>query len=227
MCCEYKCLSSWIYLSWDCCVLLYWELSCFEHHGPGVCPRCYGVRDQGWIVQSCVSVSSVAGADIRYCRCSHLIPYAAHTPAASMQNVSASKRGTHERKRQIMQLIPFPVWMLTLFTSLHTSFANFMGLRLPESIHVKIVRTECTIEELPFSYFSFFSLSAVRKRLREDRKANTAQKLQQMKQKLNETERKRKRWLYWKPILAKIGFGTLILVGAYYCWKMYFQEHSL
>jgi len=117
--------------------------------------------------------------------------------------------------------------MLTLFTSLHTSFANFMGLRLPESIHVKIVRTECTIEELPFSYFSFFSLSAVRKRLREDRKANTAQKLQQMKQKLNETERKRKRWLYWKPILVKIGFGTLILVGAYFCWKMYFQEHSL
>ncbi|XP_062343806.1 tyrosine-protein phosphatase non-receptor type 2 isoform X2 [Cinclus cinclus] len=35
--------------------------------------------------------------------------------------------------------------------------------------------------------------SSVRKRLREDRRANTAQKLQQMKQKLNETERKRKR----------------------------------
>nr|XP_038029667.1 tyrosine-protein phosphatase non-receptor type 2 isoform X2 [Anas platyrhynchos] len=71
------------------------------------------------------------------------------------------------------------------------------------------------------------NIESVRKRLREDRKANTAQKLQQMKQKLNETERKRKRWLYWKPILAKIGFGTLILVGAYSCWKMYFQEHSL
>ncbi|XP_071593216.1 tyrosine-protein phosphatase non-receptor type 2 isoform X4 [Heliangelus exortis] len=69
--------------------------------------------------------------------------------------------------------------------------------------------------------------SAVRKRLREDRKANTAQKLQQMKQKLNETERKRKRWLYWKPILTKIGFGTLILVVAFSCWKIYFQEHSL
>ncbi|NXF40519.1 PTN2 phosphatase, partial [Nyctibius bracteatus] len=69
--------------------------------------------------------------------------------------------------------------------------------------------------------------STVRKRLREDRKANTAHKLQQMKQKLNETERKRKRWLYWKPILTKIGFGTLILVGAYSCWKMYFQEQSL
>ncbi|XP_061213397.1 tyrosine-protein phosphatase non-receptor type 2 isoform X5 [Neopsephotus bourkii] len=69
--------------------------------------------------------------------------------------------------------------------------------------------------------------STVRKRLRDDRKANTAQKVQQMKQKLNETERKRKRWLYWQPILTKIGFGTLILVGAYWCWKMYFQEHSL
>uniref|UniRef100_A0A669P5Y4 Tyrosine-protein phosphatase non-receptor type n=2 Tax=Phasianus colchicus TaxID=9054 RepID=A0A669P5Y4_PHACC len=34
---------------------------------------------------------------------------------------------------------------------------------------------------------------AARKRLRDDRKANTAQKVQQMKQKLNETERKRKR----------------------------------
>ncbi|XP_019380524.1 PREDICTED: tyrosine-protein phosphatase non-receptor type 2 isoform X1 [Gavialis gangeticus] len=69
--------------------------------------------------------------------------------------------------------------------------------------------------------------STVRKRLREDRKANTAQKLQQMKQKLSETERKRKRWLYWKPILIKVMFGTLILFGAVYCWKMYFQEHSL
>ncbi|NXH22672.1 PTN2 phosphatase, partial [Bucco capensis] len=61
--------------------------------------------------------------------------------------------------------------------------------------------------------------STVRKRLREDRKANRAQKLQQMKQKLNETETKRKRWLYWKPILTKIGLGTLVLVGAYSFWK--------
>ncbi|XP_075777119.1 tyrosine-protein phosphatase non-receptor type 2 isoform X2 [Pelodiscus sinensis] len=69
--------------------------------------------------------------------------------------------------------------------------------------------------------------STTRKRLREDRKAHTAQKVHQMKQKLSETERKRKRWLYWKPILTKIGFGTIILVGAYSCWKLYFQEHSL
>ncbi|XP_007487806.1 tyrosine-protein phosphatase non-receptor type 2 isoform X5 [Monodelphis domestica] len=69
--------------------------------------------------------------------------------------------------------------------------------------------------------------SAVRKRYREDRKANTAQKVQQMKQRLSETERKRKRWLYWKPILTKIGFGTIILVGAFACWTMYFRQHSL
>ncbi|XP_031221805.1 tyrosine-protein phosphatase non-receptor type 2 isoform X2 [Mastomys coucha] len=37
------------------------------------------------------------------------------------------------------------------------------------------------------------SESILRKRIREDRKATTAQKVQQMKQKLNETERKRKR----------------------------------
>ncbi|XP_064434050.1 tyrosine-protein phosphatase non-receptor type 2 isoform X1 [Mirounga angustirostris] len=49
------------------------------------------------------------------------------------------------------------------------------------------------------------SESVLRKRIREDRKANTAQKVQQMKQRLNETERKRKRWLYWQPILTKMG----------------------
>ncbi|XP_004647265.1 tyrosine-protein phosphatase non-receptor type 2 isoform X2 [Octodon degus] len=37
------------------------------------------------------------------------------------------------------------------------------------------------------------SESVLRKRIREDRKATTAQKVQQMKQRLNETERKRKR----------------------------------
>ncbi|PNI28294.1 PTPN2 isoform 7, partial [Pan troglodytes] len=37
------------------------------------------------------------------------------------------------------------------------------------------------------------SESALRKRIREDRKATTAQKVQQMKQRLNENERKRKR----------------------------------
>ncbi|XP_020841236.1 tyrosine-protein phosphatase non-receptor type 2 isoform X1 [Phascolarctos cinereus] len=69
--------------------------------------------------------------------------------------------------------------------------------------------------------------SAVRKRYREDRKANTAQKVQQMKQRLSETERKRKRWLYWKPILTMMGFGALVLIGAFACWTLYCQKHSL
>ncbi|KAL8182340.1 UNVERIFIED_CONTAM: Tyrosine-protein phosphatase non-receptor type 2 [Gekko kuhli] len=64
---------------------------------------------------------------------------------------------------------------------------------------------------------------AVRKRLREDRKANTAQKVQQMKHRLSEAERKRKRWLYWKPILTKLGFGSAIFIGVYCCWKFFFQ----
>ncbi|XP_077208941.1 tyrosine-protein phosphatase non-receptor type 2 isoform X1 [Paroedura picta] len=65
--------------------------------------------------------------------------------------------------------------------------------------------------------------TAVRKRLREDRKANTAQKVQQMKHRLSEAERKRKRWLYWKPILTKLGFGTAIFIGVYCGWKFFFQ----
>ncbi|XP_062986605.1 tyrosine-protein phosphatase non-receptor type 2 isoform X1 [Elgaria multicarinata webbii] len=65
--------------------------------------------------------------------------------------------------------------------------------------------------------------NAFRKRVREDRKANTAQMVQQMKHKLTEAERKRKRWLYWKPILTKIGFGSAIFIAVYSCWKLYFQ----
>ncbi|XP_031221804.1 tyrosine-protein phosphatase non-receptor type 2 isoform X1 [Mastomys coucha] len=67
------------------------------------------------------------------------------------------------------------------------------------------------------------SESILRKRIREDRKATTAQKVQQMKQKLNETERKRKRWLYWQPILTKMGFVSVILVGALVGWTLLFQ----
>ncbi|XP_005074691.1 tyrosine-protein phosphatase non-receptor type 2 isoform X1 [Mesocricetus auratus] len=65
--------------------------------------------------------------------------------------------------------------------------------------------------------------SILRKRIREDRKATTAQKVQQMKQRLNETERKRKRWLYWQPILTRMGFVSVILVGALVGWSLFFQ----
>nr|XP_033790024.1 tyrosine-protein phosphatase non-receptor type 2 isoform X2 [Geotrypetes seraphini] len=69
--------------------------------------------------------------------------------------------------------------------------------------------------------------STMRKRLREDRKTNTALKLQQMKQKLSDAERKRKRWLYWKPIVLMLGFTTVFVVGSFACWKIYFQGRSL
>ncbi|KAB1258466.1 Tyrosine-protein phosphatase non-receptor type 2 [Camelus dromedarius] len=45
------------------------------------------------------------------------------------------------------------------------------------------------------------STSALRKRLREDRKASTAQKVQQMKQRLSETERKRKSKMSYKQFI--------------------------
>ncbi|CAM5090730.1 unnamed protein product [Eretmochelys imbricata] len=101
---------------------------------------------------------------------------------------------------------------------------NSVGLEKQEQIGEKI-NTELSTKVQDIMDGSIES--TVRKRLREDRKAHTAQKVHQMKQKLSETERKRKRWLYWKPILTKIGFGTVILAGAYSCWKLYFQEHSL
>lgn len=73
----------------------------------------------------------------------------------------------------------------------------------------------------------FVFSSVLRKRIREDRKANTAQKVQEMKQRLNETERKRKRWLYWQPILTKMGFVSFILVGAFVGWTLLFQQNVL
>ncbi|XP_078254188.1 tyrosine-protein phosphatase non-receptor type 2-like isoform X1 [Rhinoraja longicauda] len=63
----------------------------------------------------------------------------------------------------------------------------------------------------------------IRKRHREDRIASTAQKVQRMKQKLNETEVKRKRWLYWKPIVVNIAAVATFAIGAIVCCSLYFQ----
>lgn len=79
----------------------------------------------------------------------------------------------------------------------------------------------------PPTHLSCLVHSALRKRIREDRRAGTAQKVQQMKQRLNETERKRKRWLYWQPILTKMGFVSVILVGAFVGWTLFFQQNVL
>lgn len=67
----------------------------------------------------------------------------------------------------------------------------------------------------------FVSFS-VRKRHREERIASTSQKVQQMKQRLNDSERKRENWLYWRPILLNVGAGAAVAVGLLLCW-MYSQ----
>ncbi|XP_041101267.1 tyrosine-protein phosphatase non-receptor type 2 isoform X2 [Polyodon spathula] len=65
--------------------------------------------------------------------------------------------------------------------------------------------------------------SVRKRRHREDRISSTAQKVLQMKQKLSEAERKRKRWLYWKPILIKVGAATVLAIGIYVSWRVYVQ----
>lgn len=69
---------------------------------------------------------------------------------------------------------------------------------------------------LPVSYFS------VRKRHREERISSTSQRVQQMKQRLTDSERKREKWLYWRPILLTISAGAALTVGLLVYW-MYSQ----
>ncbi|XP_026781781.2 tyrosine-protein phosphatase non-receptor type 2a isoform X2 [Pangasianodon hypophthalmus] len=64
---------------------------------------------------------------------------------------------------------------------------------------------------------------SLRKRHREERKASTAQKVQQMKQKLSEAEKKRESWLYWRPILFNVGAGTALALGLFMCWAFLSQ----
>lgn len=66
------------------------------------------------------------------------------------------------------------------------------------------------------------SLGHVRKRHREERIASTSQKVQLMKQRLTDSERKRDKWLYWRPILLNVGAGAALAVGLLVCW-MYSQ----
>ncbi|KAG7475233.1 tyrosine-protein phosphatase non-receptor type 2 [Solea senegalensis] len=62
----------------------------------------------------------------------------------------------------------------------------------------------------------------VRKRHREERIASTAQKVQLMKQRLTDSERKREKWLSWKPVLLNVGAGAALAAGLLVCW-MYSQ----
>ncbi|XP_026228497.1 tyrosine-protein phosphatase non-receptor type 2a [Anabas testudineus] len=58
----------------------------------------------------------------------------------------------------------------------------------------------------------------VRKRHREERIASTAQKVQQMKQRLTDSEKKREQRQYWRSVLLNIGVGAALAVGLLVCW---------
>ncbi|XP_035019395.1 tyrosine-protein phosphatase non-receptor type 2a [Hippoglossus stenolepis] len=58
----------------------------------------------------------------------------------------------------------------------------------------------------------------LRKRHREERIASTAQKVLQMKQRLTDSERKREKWLYWRPVLLNVGAGAALAVSLLVCW---------
>ncbi|XP_066540037.1 tyrosine-protein phosphatase non-receptor type 2a [Hoplias malabaricus] len=64
---------------------------------------------------------------------------------------------------------------------------------------------------------------SLRKRHREERIASTAKKLQQMKQKLNDSEKKKENWLYWRPILLNVGAGAAVALGLLMCWAFLSQ----
>ncbi|XP_073703070.1 LOW QUALITY PROTEIN: tyrosine-protein phosphatase non-receptor type 2a [Garra rufa] len=51
---------------------------------------------------------------------------------------------------------------------------------------------------------------SLRKRNREERIASTTQKVQQMKLKLSDSEKKKEKWLFWKPILLNVGAGAAV-----------------
>ncbi|KAJ8291080.1 hypothetical protein GJAV_G00021150 [Gymnothorax javanicus] len=80
-------------------------------------------------------------------------------------------------------------------------------------------RREVTgLDELPDEF-----KGRVRKRHREERIAGTAQKIQEMKQRLCDSEKKKERWQYWKPVLLNAGFGAAVAVGLYVCWGLVSQ----
>ncbi|KAK9960546.1 hypothetical protein ABG768_008395 [Culter alburnus] len=63
----------------------------------------------------------------------------------------------------------------------------------------------------------------VRKRNREERIASTAQKVQQMKLKLSDSEKKKENWQFWRPILLNVGAGAAVALGLCMCWAFLSQ----
>ncbi|XP_030637406.1 tyrosine-protein phosphatase non-receptor type 2a [Chanos chanos] len=60
--------------------------------------------------------------------------------------------------------------------------------------------------------------SSLRKRHREEKKTSMAQKLQQMKDKMKDAEKKKETWLYWRPIVLNVGAGAAVAFGLLMCW---------
>ncbi|XP_074639935.1 LOW QUALITY PROTEIN: tyrosine-protein phosphatase non-receptor type 2 [Gouania willdenowi] len=59
----------------------------------------------------------------------------------------------------------------------------------------------------------------LRKRNREERIANTTQMVQQMKQRLTNSEKKRENWQHWRPIMLNVGIGAgAVLAVGLLCW---------
>ncbi|XP_077064813.1 tyrosine-protein phosphatase non-receptor type 2a [Siphateles boraxobius] len=63
----------------------------------------------------------------------------------------------------------------------------------------------------------------LRKRNREERIASTAQKVQQMKLKLSDSEKKKETWQFWRPILLNVGAGAALALGLFMCWAFLSQ----
>uniref|UniRef100_A0A8C2J7W5 Tyrosine-protein phosphatase non-receptor type n=1 Tax=Cyprinus carpio TaxID=7962 RepID=A0A8C2J7W5_CYPCA len=64
---------------------------------------------------------------------------------------------------------------------------------------------------------------SLRKRNREERIASTAQRVQHMKLKLSDSEKKKEKWLFWKPILLNVGAGAAVALGLCMCWAFLSQ----
>lgn len=90
---------------------------------------------------------------------------------------------------------------------------------MTQFVGIKVSITLLFIVGLLYS-LSYFR---VRKRHREERIASTAQRVQQMKQRLTESERKQEKWQYWRPILFNVGAGAGAVLAISLLYWMYSQ----
>ncbi|KAM8847373.1 tyrosine-protein phosphatase non-receptor type 2a [Synchiropus picturatus] len=100
--------------------------------------------------------------------------------------------------------------------NLNSSRPNGQPGSRPESMPV--LEDHLPSEESCSSVPNEMESSGARKRFREERIASTSQKVQQMKQRLMESERKRDNWQYWRPILLNVSAGAAVAAGLLVFW---------